>query len=162
MTECVRCRIDKQPAEFYANDRTCKECRKAMVRANRAAKADQYRAYDRSRAGRPERVAARAAYQASEHGLAATRRSQRAYRQRDPVRKAANLAVGNAVRDGRIVPPPVCLNLECMTPGPVEAHHTAYDHPLGVDWLCPRCHKAVHVQYREWERNQAALAGAAR
>lgn len=154
MTVCARCDSDKEPAEFYAKDRTCKECRKSMVRANRAANVEHYRAYDRQRASRQDRVAARAAYQATEEGRLASNRAKRAYIDRDPVRRAAHRAVRNAVRAGVLVAPPVCLNLECIKPGPVEAHHTAYDHPLGVDWLCASCHKAVHRQHREWEKNK--------
>lgn len=60
---CARCSCEKDASAFYANDRTCKDCRKAMVRANRVARADQYRDYDRGRANRPDRVAARLAYQ---------------------------------------------------------------------------------------------------
>lgn len=28
---CVRCSTEKAPGVFYDNDRTCKECRKAMA-----------------------------------------------------------------------------------------------------------------------------------
>jgi hypothetical protein len=34
---CARCGADKAPTQFYAGDRTCKVCRCALVRANRAA-----------------------------------------------------------------------------------------------------------------------------
>lgn len=62
MNTCPKCNTEKAATDFYANDRTCKECRKAMVRANRLANVEYYRAYDRSRANRPDRVEARENY----------------------------------------------------------------------------------------------------
>lgn len=156
MPECVRCQSNKDASEFYAKDRTCKECRKELVRANRAAKIEHYREFDRQRANLPHRVEARLAYQATERGREAVRRANRSYLSRNPRIRASQVAVNNAIRDGILVPPPVCLNLECMKPGPVEGHHTSYDHPLGVDWLCRECHVAVHDLHRRLERQSAS------
>jgi hypothetical protein len=85
---CVRCSTDKPGDSFYANDRTCKACRCAMVKANRASKADYYREYDRLRASRAERVA-------NAERVAAE------WRQQHPERRRAQVALGNAVRATR-------------------------------------------------------------
>jgi hypothetical protein len=34
--------------------------------------------------------------------------------------------------------------LECGAGGPLHAHHTNYDDPLAVQFLCPRCHNQLH------------------
>jgi hypothetical protein len=141
--KCVRCETDKAPDAFYAKDRTCKECRCAMVKANRDAKADYYRAYDKARANRPDRVEARRVYQQTDAGKAANARAHNRYIERNPERRAAQVAVGNAVRDGRLIPWPVCAVPDCCAKP--EAHHPDYSRPLDVVWLCQAHHKQAHA-----------------
>lgn len=141
---CVRCSTEKAPDVFYDNDRTCKECRKAMVRANRAKKLDYYRAYDRSRANHPDRIAARRAYQKSDAFKAGRPAVLARYAHNHPGRKAANTAVSNALRDGRLIRWP------CQVCGMVaEAHHPDYSNFLGVVWLCVDHHALLHAEHRE-------------
>lgn len=138
--QCVRCGADKAPTEFYAKDRTCKICRCALVRANRAAKLEQYRAYERARATAPHRVEARRAYDRTEAGKLAHARAVRRNNARHPDRIAAHVAVSNAVRDGRLQRWP------CEVCGAkAHAHHFDYSKPLLVVWLCPPHHKATHA-----------------
>ncbi len=125
--QCVRCSADKAPTEFYAGDRTCKICRCALVRANRAAKVEQYRAYDNARASQP-------------HRLALNRKIGAAWREQHPQRRAAQVIVGNAIRDGKLQRWP------CEICGAkAHAHHPHYGAPLLVTWLCPPHHKAAHA-----------------
>jgi len=57
-----------------------------------------------------------------------------------PKRRAANIAVGNAVRDGKLT------SLPCVCCGEkAEAHHPDYDRPLDVVWLCSAHHKQAHA-----------------
>ena len=51
---CNKC-LKELPVDtgFYANDNTCKECRKERVRKNRLDKIEYYKAYDNARANRP-------------------------------------------------------------------------------------------------------------
>jgi len=63
----------------------------------------------------------------------------------DPVKVAANKAVGNAVRDGRLMKPDSCEN--CGGAGQrIEAHHPDYSKPLEVVWLCSVCHGREHQE----------------
>lgn len=152
MPTCKRCEEAKVSADFYANDRTCKECRKAMVRSNRNRRAEQYRAYDRARANRPDRVAARARYASTEAGKEAGNRAKRAYMVRNPRRRKAHAAFRNALRDGHVKAPPCCMAPDCLNTKDLEGHHTHYGDPLVVVWLCRRCHVQVHRENRQMAR----------
>jgi hypothetical protein len=55
-------------------------------------------------------------------------------------KRAAQYAVSNAVRSGKLIP------LPCFICGiKAEAHHPDYDQPLSVVWLCPSHHKQAHA-----------------
>jgi hypothetical protein len=141
--ECKKCLIDKDANEFYAKDLTCKEFRKEKVRENRAANIEKCRAYDRARGMLPHRVAARERYQQTEAGKAAISRVRHKYINKHPGRRTAHVALGNAVRDGRVIPWPVCAIPDCNCKP--EAHHPDYGRPLDVVWLCRKHHKGAHA-----------------
>jgi len=147
MKECKKCGDEKPENQFYANDKSCKECRKAAVRANRAAKIDYYREYDRKRANRPDRVAARKAYQKTEAGIAAGNKAKMKWCAQNPAKRAASYLVNNAVRDGRIEKPARCQ--ECGATGRIHGHHDDYAKPLEVRWLCSKCHWDWHKENGE-------------
>lgn len=144
---CFKCLCEKPLEAFYKHNRMadghlnkCKECTKSDVTKRRAENADYVRAYDRSRSNLPHRVKARNAYQKTEawaksHSAAAIR-----WAEKHPDRRAASLAVGNAVRDGRLSRQP------CWCCGEkAQAHHPDYSRPLDVVWLCPTHHKQAHA-----------------
>ncbi len=145
---------------FYAHpkakdgrDATCKECRKAKVRANREAKVDYYREFDRQRGKTQKRRDAvddyrrrnpdkvrdwRQAYVDRHPDRIAE--SHRKSNAKHPDRRKARQAVGNAVRDGRLDKPDKCSR--CGTKAPrIEGHHEDYSKPLDVTWLCTLCHR---------------------
>jgi hypothetical protein len=138
--KCKKCELKKDVSEFYANDRTCKECRKKAVRANRLSKADYYREYDRKRANNPDRVAARKAYSKTEAGKEAHKRATKKWIEKNPIKRAAHILVGNAIRDGKL------LKSTCEICGSkdVHAHHDDYARPLEVRWLCDEHHNEWH------------------
>lgn len=148
---CKACGASKSADEFYPSNKSkCKECVKAVVRANRAAKVDYYRAYDRARADLPERVAARAAYQQTDAFRASHDAAVKRWKDNHQQRRRAQTAVGNAIRDGRLTPWPACALPECDAKP--EAHHPDYDRPLQVEWLCPAHHKQAHALFRRLVR----------
>ena len=147
MKTCFRCGESKSVDEFYrhpamADGRLgkCKACTRSDVRLNREARADQYRAYEQGRSRDPERRAARAAYSRTGAGAGAHRRARRDWIERNPEKRAAHVAVGNAVRDGRLVR----LGCEVCGSERSEAHHDDYTKPLDVRWLCRRHHADAH------------------
>jgi hypothetical protein len=151
---CNTCLTDWPADAFYASNRTkCKECTKAAVRANRAAKIEHYQEYDRMRGSMPHRVAARAEYRQSDAYAVAHRAASERWMAKHPERRQAANIVNNAVRDGRLIPWPVCAVPECSQKP--EAHHPDYSHPLDVVWLCDKHHKEAHAIARA-ERRKAA------
>lgn len=68
---------------------------------------------------------------------------------RRKLKKAATVAVNNALRDGRIERAGQCHycgSLETLT-----AHHWNYYRPLDVTWLCSRCHRIADMARRDAE-----------
>jgi hypothetical protein len=144
MKTCFKCLCAKPLDEFYkhaamADGRLgkCKECTKKDALDHRQENLERIRAYDRMRASQPHRIASRSAI-------------VKAYVGKFPLRKKANTAVSNAVRDGRLKKQP------CWVCGDkAVAHHPDYDRPLDVVWLCQPHHKQAHALVREPEPEYA-------
>ena len=84
---CKDCSVVKPLRNFYRHPKTadgyeglCKACKRRYAQENRELKATYYRAREAERAGRPERIAARRAYDKSPGGKAAHVRANRVYR----------------------------------------------------------------------------------
>lgn len=148
---CFRCGIAKPRIEFYPHPRMgdgllgkCKECARVDVRANRASRPEYYKAFDKSRANAPHRVAARKHYASTPQGKVAHARALRNSRDRAPHKALARYAVSNAIRDGKLKPQP------CWVCGAkAQAHHPDYSDPLGVVWLCEQHHREAHALVQE-------------
>lgn len=137
MKTCFKCHCEKPLFEFYKHRamadghlNKCKDCTKADVGKHRAKNLERVRAYDRERSNLP-------------HRKESNRRVTANWRAEQPKRRAAQVAVGNAVRDGRLTPWPTCAMPECSAKP--EAHHPDYDRPLDVVWLCHAHHKQAHA-----------------
>lgn len=128
---CFKCGVEKPITDFYVHPQMgdgrlnkCKTCTKRDVSENYRANVEHYDAYERERSKRPERKAA-----------------VRGYLNRRPsLKRAASIATGNAIRDGRLIPQPC----EKCGAEKVEAHHDDYSKPLAVRWLCRRHHLEHH------------------
>lgn len=149
---CFKCKLEKPVEEFYRHSEMgdgrlgkCKDCTKADVRRNYHAKREQYREYDRQRAMLTHRVEARRDYARTPQGRAAHARANRGYAERNPAKRAAQIAAGNAIRDGRIKRKPC----EVCGEARAQAHHDDYGKPLDVRWLCTTHHA-------EWHRHNRA------
>lgn len=118
----------------------CKRCTRKDVSANRAAKVEYYRNFDRKRGNAPHRVAARRAYADSERGRTVRATVSARWIDRNPIKRSAHIAVQSAKRSGALVSRP-CR--DCGIPD-AQAHHSDYTKPLDVVWLCPTHHAAEH------------------
>ncbi len=130
----------RQPSGADGFMSICKGCHRANVRANYQNNRERYQEYERSRASLPHRVQLRKEYARTPEGLAAGNRGKRAYTERNPIKRAASLKVGNAIRTGRLARQPceVCGN------APAQGHHDDYGKPLVVRWLCTTHHAEWH------------------
>lgn len=146
MKTCRECGINKPINEYYKHEamadghlNKCKSCVKSRVGNHMKANADYYKEYDKQRANLPHRVEARKAYAKTEQGKIAIKRANKKYSATYPLRRAAHIITGNAIRDGILKKQP-CL----ICGGDSEAHHPDYSRPLDVVWLCANHHREAH------------------
>lgn len=128
---CFKCKRLLPIDEFYRHPQMgdghlnkCKACAKSDVRTNRAARREYYSKYERERFQRAERKKS-------------AMESLRRQREANPKKKKAREIVAQAVRSGRIQREP------CFFCGAVktEGHHSNYEEPLNVTWVCFKCHR---------------------
>lgn len=133
MKLCFKCKIEKPLTDFYPQKsmkdghlNKCKVCTIADVKKYRADNHARVCEYDRMRFQTTERKVKVVAY-------------QKIRRAKFPEKYKARMAVGNAVRDGRLkkLPCDVCGDVES------QAHHHDYSKPLDVRWLCFKCHREI-------------------
>ena len=106
-------------------------------------------AYDKSRYQTQPQVRARhRRYAKTEAGRCAAIAAKAAWDRRNPRKRQASTAVGNAVRGGRLIKPDHCEACG-VCPARLHGHHDDYAKPLDVRWLCPKCHSQWHQQNGE-------------
>lgn len=66
----------------------------------------------------------------------------RSVRHSNGIKRAAQIAVGSALAQGRLVKSECAM---CGTTSNVEAHHEDYEKPLDVVWLCRKHHRQHHA-----------------
>jgi len=73
---------------------------------------------------------------------------QRSEMERHPEKVMARRLVREALKSGKLVKPTHCENCACGKELPLHAHHSDYDKPLKVTWLCQSCHVKLHIELR--------------
>lgn len=118
----------------------CMDCAKLDVRKNRSENHEYYREYDEVRSKLP-------------HRQENNKKHTTLWKQAFPNRRKAQTALGNAVRDGRV------LKEQCYVCGEakVEGHHPDYDRPLDVVWLCTKHHKLTHAMVLDCKESDIFL-----
>lgn len=152
MKVCFKCGLEKKLTDFYKHKgmsdgrlNKCKECTKSDVRKNYRENIDHYKDYERSRANKPHRIAAKEDYANTEAGKEAHARAKRKWEAKNPIKRLASTIVGHAVRDGRLIKPDACEACG-IKPKRLHGHHDDYAYPLVVRWLCPGCHSKWHKE----------------
>lgn len=142
MKTCIICGKLKDDSLFYYQNKkdtgTCKDCYKERARKYRAENIESCREYDRERGKTEERKARCRDY--NKKNPDKIREIKQAYLDRNPQKRKAHIASGNALRDGKI------KKEKCIICGSfdVEKHHYDYSKPLNVIWLCDKHHKEHH------------------
>lgn len=146
MKKCSKCKIDKPLSEFHISKESrdghvnsCKECVKSYLAAYRLLNKEKLRVFDKIRNKTPSRIEQKAL-------------KMKRYIERFPERKRAQLLAQSAVRCGRL------KKHCCHVCGDekTEAHHSDYDRPLDVVWLCEAHHKQTHELARKLDRLHGA------
>ena len=141
-----------QPLENYYTHKAmadghiniCKGCTKDRVKSYRKANIETIREHDKKRGMLPDRVNARKEYRKTEKGKLAVANAHKRYKEKNPLRHYARLALNNALRDGRID-----KHLCFICGDKSEAHHPDYSRPLDVMWLCNKHHREAHLISQE-------------
>jgi hypothetical protein len=55
----------------------------------------------------------------------------------------ARVILNTAIKAGILIKPSICE--KCSLPKRITGHHTDYDKPLSVEWLCYECHAKEHI-----------------
>lgn len=159
---CFKCGEVKLLDEYYKHSQMadghlnkCKSCTKSDSTKHRNDNLQRVRQYDRNRPNKKYRSARQMDYAKTEKGVIVRKKATENYIEKFPVRRKANIAVGNAVRDGRLIKPSNCskCGVECRPHG----HHDDYSYFLSVRWLCVSCHSDFHATVRQLARNLAHL-----
>ena len=139
--KCFKCGLEKPITEFYRHSmmadghlNKCKECAKKDSRENRDKNLEYYREYDRNR------------FYKNGH-----RKISEKYSEINPIKAKARHILSNAIRDGKIVRAKscsLCGRDDCV----IEGHHSDYNNPLDVLWVCKSCHWEIHKLLNKMER----------
>lgn len=137
MKKCFKCDIVQPLSEFYKHKEMadghlnkCKSCTKKDIHEHRHGKGrDTILAYDRKRSSEPHRVSQRLKIIAD-------------WTLNNPLRRSAQNKLARAVKSGKI------KKQACFICGDEksEAHHSHYDSPLCVTWLCRVHHMQAHSE----------------
>lgn len=132
MKHCNKCDKTKGVEDFHKRSASpdglasvCKSCQKD---------------YDSSRLRDPKRMKMRRDYQKTARGKEKHARACARWVEKNAIKRAAHIMVGNRVRSGEILKRPceVCGNEKA------NAHHDDYAKPLEVRWLCDFHHSEWH------------------
>ena len=157
---CFKCLCEKPLDAFYKHSRMkdgrlnkCIDCTKNDVSKHRQENLEKVRQYDKMRASMPHRIAARKEYTKTESYAKIHKAANANWIAKHPERRKASHIVNNAIKNGKLIPWPVCAIPECQ--GKPQGHHPDYSRPLDVVWLCPKHHKQAHAIADEYFKQQA-------
>ena len=131
--ECRRCHEVKPLGGFYVHPEMddghlnfCKTCKKteAIERYHRLMRNPEWVERERARS---------------------RKRAKSRFQKRNAKKRSANTAVSNALRDGRLAASEACGDCgHDFRHSRREGHHSNYNKPLEVEWLCSLCHGKRH------------------
>lgn len=158
MKVCVKCGVAKDESEFYARDKKCKECRRALAIWYRNQRVEYYREQGRKRYSenkeyyrqKDKERKQRLKIEDHERYAETTYRRANRWRKANAQKMKAWQLFDDAIRYGKIVRPTICSR--CGAEGKIEGHHEDYSKPYDVLWLCSKCHHDLHAEKRRKQK----------
>ncbi len=83
-------------------------------------------------------------YNKTDKGKKIIRESKKKWILNNQNKSRCHQEVRNALNRGDIIKPKSCT--ECGAIVKLHGHHSDYNKPLAVEWLCPLCHKQKHKE----------------
>jgi len=77
------------------------------------------------------------------HHLLLARLRQKRYKEQNLEKIKTQKLLQYAVKKGYVIKPAYCE--KCFVNCKPQGHHKDYSKPLEVMWLCPKCHKEIHL-----------------
>ena len=163
MKTCTKCGIEKPLDEFYKHKgrkdghaSRCKDCCKEYEHSPQGL-ARRKKWYYSEKGQTTEKIyrqnqdpkisrAYTQKYRNTKHGKKRSEEYTEKYRTENSEKYRAGVAVMHAVQSGKLVKPSACE--QCGKEHYyINGHHTSYEkkHWLDVIWLCPSCHKIIHL-----------------
>lgn len=162
MKVCFKCGAEKPLSDFYKHHamadghvNKCKECNKKDVRGNREANLEYIQEYDRRRRSEEYLLSNLKEGETLESVRGAVTQAKARWVEKNPNKRTAQMAVNNAVRDGRLTKLTHCEH--CLKNDvKIQGHHWSYlpENWLDVLWLCASCHGKEHRRLNELERSR--------
>lgn len=144
---CSKCGELKSLDSFYRRNgrkdghkSSCKSCdkiyaQKPDVKASHLAASNRYAKTSKGKESSKRGCAKFRKTEAFKHSI-------QKYRNNNPERRSAQIALSNAIATGKIIRPECCS--VCMAICIPEGHHFDYAKQLDVIWVCKKCHTDYH------------------
>jgi len=134
MKVCKRCGLEKHEAAFSK----CRQNPDGLYHICRDCRSEKY--YENYERNNEIRKKCKAKRQVAGRSS----RSVLKYRKHNKDRARAFMLVQCAIRRGALDKPAYCPR--CGSTIRIQAHHEDYSKPEEVDWMCQKCHSALHRQ----------------
>lgn len=147
---CSKCKTEKPLTEFSKNKNNkdghsywCRDCRRQMTRDKEQLNPEETNArkrlWDKENADKVKEIKAKSYLNRKEKNLTYQRSTY------GTIKRSARQYFFNALRRGEVIKPDRCSS--CGSSIKIEAHHTNYNKPLEVVWLCRVCHASLRKKY---------------
>jgi len=141
MKTCSCCNTEKPEEDFQvrkaSKDGRTASCKQCLQKRDAAR-------YPKEKV---KRSALMKAYVATPDGMAAANAAKVRWKNKNTIKRAAHVLLGNRIADGTIVKPTRCS--VCGKEGRIHGHHDDYAYQLIVRWLCAQCHTDWHKENGE-------------
>ena len=153
--DCMKCNATKPTSEFYKDSQNkdglcnwCKMCRRQKDINYRLENPEKVSASKASYAKTDKNKQRKKAYRLSEVGKAKKHAEYIRYKDSSPDKIYARKVLHNGIVSGLVAKPDGCWC--CGSVVKIEGHHSDYQNPLGVTWLCRACHVRAHDETKEY------------